>query len=327
MQRRFSILFLITSISFSLLSFASDPIIKPVKDQLKTIIIDAGHGLPDGGAAGKFSHESQLTLDIAMKLGKRLEQVLPDCKIIYTRTNKYLPEGMSDKNKANRYRADMANKNHGDLFIAIHVNSAAERYERRIVGETQQTYYETVGKGKKKKKIKKTRTVPVYKSFKLPCNRKGTETYIWAIDKNDQKMESIGARDNDEMIGEQSDNNVNFFDSPEAKILASLRTKKYFDKSLLMANYVEEEFKKVGRQSDGVKQRNHMGIWVLQATNMPSILVETGFICNEEEEEYLNSEKGQNELSYSMMRAVLRYKQILETGSPLSDTNGVQATK
>ena len=47
---------------------------------------------------------------------------------------------------------------------------------------------------------------------------------------------------------------------------------------------------------------------------MPSILIETGFICNEEEEDYLNSEKGQNEMSYAVMRAVLRYKQSLETG-------------
>ncbi len=318
--------FLYFSIVFSLSSFRTDPKATAQKNPLKTIIIDAGHGLPDGGAPGKYSHESQLTLDIALKLGKRLEQVLPDSKIIYTRTNENLPEGMTDKNKANRYRADMANKNHGDLFISVHVNSAVDRYERRVVGERQETYYVTTGKGKKRKKTKKTRTVPVYKSYKLPCNRKGTETYIWAINKNDQKMESVGSRDADDALGEEADSTENFYDSPEAKILASLRTKKYFDKSLLAANFVEEEFKKVGRQSDGVKQRNYAGIWVLQATNMPSILVETGFICNEEEEEYLNSEKGQNELSYAIMRAVLRYKQVLENETQTAAPENIPAT-
>jgi len=91
-----------------------------------------------------------------------------------------------------------------------------------------------------------------------------------------------------------------------------------------MASFVEEEFRKEGRPSNGVKQRNNQGIWVLQATNMPSILVETGFICNPAEEDYLNSEKGQNEITYAIMRAVLRYKHLIETGSDIiaEDTTG-----
>ncbi|HEX6181985.1 MAG TPA: N-acetylmuramoyl-L-alanine amidase, partial [Chitinophagaceae bacterium] len=83
--------------------------------------------------------------------------------------------------------------------------------------------------------------------------------------------------------------------------------------SAMMASYVEDEFKKVGRLSKGVKQRNHKGIWVLQATGMPSILVETGFITNKEEEEYLVSEEGQNEVTSNIMDALRRYKKDLET--------------
>ena len=315
MLRRFSFLFLCFSLSFSLFSIAADPTKKAQKEQLKTIVIDAGHGLPNSNAEGKYSYESALTLAIGLKIGERLKEVLPECNVLYTRTDENLPNGLTDKNKANRYRAQFANDNKGDLFISVHVNSMEERYERRIEGHRQETYYVKVGKGKKKKKVAKTRTVPIYKSYKLPCNRQGTETYIWAINKNDQKMQSIGSREDDaEVTGEVGDSTFNFFDSPEAKILASLRTKQFFDKSLMVANLVEDEFKKVGRPSYGVKQRNNEGIWVLQATNMPSILIETGFICNEEEENYLNSEKGQNEMSYAVMRAVLRYKQSLETG-------------
>jgi N-acetylmuramoyl-L-alanine amidase len=282
------------------------------KSTLKTIIIDAGHGLPDPGAQGKFSTESQITVAIALKVGERLQQVLPDCKIIYTRTDQNLPLGMTDRNKANRYRAEMANENKGDLFIAIHVNSLREKYEKRIEGYRDETYYVYTGKGKSRKKITKTRTVPIYKSYKLSCGATGTETYIWAVNKYDQKQQSVERKEADDMFGEESDSTYNYFDSPEAKIYASLRTKKYFDQSMMVATFVEEEFKKQGRPSYGVKQRNNEGIWVLQATNMPSILVETGFICTPEEEEYLNSEKGQNEVSYAIMRAVLRYKQAID---------------
>ena len=302
-----------------LTSFTETPGVKkdppPKKEVLKTIIIDAGHGLPDGGAYGKYSNEAQITLAVALKLADRLKEVLPNTKVLLTRTDENLPAGHTDKDNANRYRAQYANDNHGDLFIAIHVNSMEERYTRRIDGYREESYTVTVGKGRKKRKVQKTRSVPIYKSYKLPCGRKGTETYIWAVNKYDQKQKSVGSRDDDEQFSEKGDSSLFYYDSPEAKILASLRTKKFFDQSLTVANLVEEEFKKVGRPSFGVKQRNHLGIWVLQATNMPSILVETGFICDPEEEDYLNSEKGQNEITYSIMRSVLRYKQFLETGS------------
>lgn len=73
----------------------------PSKPVLKTIIIDAGHGLPDPGALGESSSEAAVTLAVALKLGKMLEEALPDCKIIYTRTTAGLPGGLRDKNEAN----------------------------------------------------------------------------------------------------------------------------------------------------------------------------------------------------------------------------------
>jgi N-acetylmuramoyl-L-alanine amidase len=45
---------------------------------------------------------------------------------------------------------------------------------------------------------------------------------------------------------------------------------------------------------------------------MPAILIETGFINNPEDEEYLNSERGQKELAKAITKAVLRYKSQFE---------------
>ena len=320
MLKRVTVLTLPIFILSILISFKSAAQILKNRQPLKTIVIDAGHGLPNSNARGIYSYESALTLAMSLKIGERLKEVLPDCNIVYTRTDENLPDGLKDVTQANRYRARFANDNHGDLFISIHVNSMEDRYQRKIEGYKTQSYTVTVGKGRKKRKVNKTRTVPVYKSYKLPCSRVGTETYIWAVNKYDQKQQSVQNRNEEDDFSE-NDSSGNFAESPDAKILASLRTKKYFDQSLAIATFVEEEFKKEGRNSYGVKQRNSQGIWVLQATNMPSILIETGFICNREEEDYLNSEKGQNEISYAVMRAVLRYKQLLETGSaPVSET-------
>ncbi len=271
---------------------------------IRTIIIDAGHGGSDIGARGSNTNEATVTLQLALQLRDRLQQVLPDVKIILTRDNEELPGGVSDHNEANRIRARIANENKGDLFISIHCNSAQTRYKSTIVGYKTETYY--TGKGKKRKK--RTRQVPVYHREPLGCAVHGTETYIWAINKNDIKRKYANATA--EEFGEQS-GVTQEDDDPIAQIQASLRTKQFFDRSLRIAELVEEEFVKQGRRSLGVKQRNHTGIWVLQATAMPSILVETGFICNDEEETYMMSEKGQQEITYAIMRAVLRYKEFL----------------
>ncbi len=74
---------------------------------------------------------------------------------------------------------------------------------------------------------------------------------------------------------------------------------------------VEEEFVGIGRFSRGVKQRQK-GIWVLQATAMPSILIELGFLSNETEESFLMSNQGQQTMAESIVKAINRYKELVE---------------
>jgi len=99
--------------------------------------------------------------------------------------------------------------------------------------------------------------------------------------------------------------------SPEFIALALLKTKQFFKRSATLAGFVENEFTKAGRTSSGQQQRQ-VGIWVLQATAMPSVLVETGFITNREEEDYLNSKEGQQEISKCVTDAVKNYIDWLE---------------
>jgi N-acetylmuramoyl-L-alanine amidase len=88
----------------------------------------------------------------------------------------------------------------------------------------------------------------------------------------------------------------------------------YFRKSLNLADIVEKGFQAQGRTyRGGVKQRNDKGIWVLQATGMPSILVEIGFVSNPEEEKYINSDRGQQEIVDNLVNAFRTYKEKLES--------------
>ncbi|MCU7693415.1 N-acetylmuramoyl-L-alanine amidase [Haoranjiania flava] len=280
------------------------------KAGIKTIIVDAGHGMPDPGAQGSFSNEADINLGIAMKLGEKLKKALPDCKILYTRTSRNLPNGLQNKDAANRWRAQFANDNKGDLYISIHVNDVAARYGRRVIGTREENYTTYTGKGKKRKKITGTRTVNVYESYRLPCATRGTQTYVWSAAKNDEKKGYI----NQEMSREYDMDTTFSMDEQEAKILASIYLKKYMNRSRALAELVEEEFRAKGLPSAGGAMQFNRGIKVLGATAMPSILVETGYICNPADEQYLNSTSGQDTIADAIMNAVVIYKKNVEAG-------------
>ena len=85
---------------------------------------------------------------------------------------------------------------------------------------------------------------------------------------------------------------------------------KYRKQSIHLANLINNEFVETdGRRSEGVREQ---GVFVLCHSAMPSVLVETGYINNPDDEDYLNSEKGQNEIVASIVRALKNYKDEVE---------------
>lgn len=82
-----------------------------------TIVIDAGHGGKDTGALGIRCQEKTINLNVALELGRLIEQNCQDVKVIYTRKTDVFVE-LNE-------RARIANRNKADLFISIHTNSTA----------------------------------------------------------------------------------------------------------------------------------------------------------------------------------------------------------
>jgi N-acetylmuramoyl-L-alanine amidase len=153
------------------------------KKVLRTIIIDPGHGGLDQGAKGAYSTEADVSLTVSLKLGKAIEEEFPDTKVIFTRTTDILPGNKTNKTDALRYRADLANSSKGDLFIAVHCNAAPPIRHSQVTG------YRTVTTKKKKKKT--TKKIPIYRYWYTPNPAEGTETYIWALSKSDDKVNSV----------------------------------------------------------------------------------------------------------------------------------------
>lgn len=262
------------------------------KQGVKRIVIDAGHGGSDFGASGKYSHEKDVSLAVALKLEEAIKKEMPDVEVYQTRTTDIFDNPKVKANKANAAK--------GDLFVSIHCNFTGGTRHSEIVG------YKTV-KYKKGKKVR-TKEMPLYKTYTTPSVAKGTETFIWGVGKNDEKERALREFDDDATMTDE----YKKMNDPEEIAMISLKMSQYAERSRNLAFSVQNEFVKVGRVSREAKQRP-VGIWVLQAVAMPAILVELGFISNPEEEDYLNSEKGQKELSDCISRAVKYYKTTIES--------------
>jgi N-acetylmuramoyl-L-alanine amidase len=97
--------------------------------KINRIVIDAGHGGYDTGTIGPMGlMEKDLCLDVALRLGKLIEQKLPGAEVVYTRSDDtFIP--LEDRTR-------IANEAKADLFVSIHANSSPDHATRGV-----ETYY------------------------------------------------------------------------------------------------------------------------------------------------------------------------------------------
>ncbi|HEY5687500.1 MAG TPA: N-acetylmuramoyl-L-alanine amidase [Yeosuana sp.] len=140
----------------------------------------------------------------------------------------------------------------------------------------------------------------------------GAETYVLGIHRNKTNFDVAKAENEVIYLEEDYEKKYAGFNpnSPEAVIGLTLAQEEYLDQSIQLASLIQHQFtNKLKRKDRGVKQA---GFIVLHQTVMPSVLIETGFITNNSEGAYLNSRKGQNEISNSISVAITNYKKSLD---------------
>ena len=232
---------------------------------IKTIVIDPGHGGKDSGTLGtkRFKiYEKHVALAVSLKLGNYIAEEFPDVKIIYTRNTDVFLE-LNE-------RTEIANKSNADLFISIHCDG-----------------------------------------FTNP-KPSGASVFVMGMSKLKANMD-VAMRENSAIYLEDNyQQKYDGFDpkSAESYIVFSLMQNTYLNQSLQIAEEVESEFSnRANRKSRGVKQAP---FYVISRTNMPSILVECGFLTNPKEEEFLHSDIGQDYIASAIFRAFRSYKQNIE---------------
>lgn len=185
--------------------------------RLRTVVIDAGHGGHDPGAINKNSKlsEKAINLDLALRLGALIEKECPDVKVIYTRK--------TDKFVELAERGNIANRNHADLFISIHVNSA-----KSTAAAGTETFVMGTDKSSSNMEV---------------CKRENSVILL----EDDYSTTYEGFDPN----------------NPESYIIFNLMQNAHFEQSIAFAALVQQQFIQNGpiRKSRGVRQAPLMVLW------------------------------------------------------------------
>jgi N-acetylmuramoyl-L-alanine amidase len=149
----------------------------------------------------------------------------------------------------------------------------------------------------------------------------GAETYVLGLHRT-ESQQKIAERENSTIYLE-ADGGEKYKDfdlSPDALIARQLQLAIFLDQSISFASKLQGEFRKLGRSDRGVKQA---GFLVLYKTTMPSVLIESGFLTNPEEERFLSDTLSQTKMADAMFVAFQKYKNELEG---VDEMKGVKPT-
>jgi len=151
----------------------------------------------------------------------------------------------------------------------------------------------------------------------------GTETFVMGNTKTESNLKAAQRENAVILLEDNYEERYENFDpnSPESIIAMTVIQSSYQHHSINFAEKVQQQFReRVGRKDRGVKMAPFL---VLHQTTMPSVLIETGFLTNPNEEKFLMSEIGQDYMASAIYRAFKEYKKELEskTGSMVSEYN------
>jgi N-acetylmuramoyl-L-alanine amidase len=139
----------------------------------------------------------------------------------------------------------------------------------------------------------------------------GTETFVMGLSRSAANLE-VAKKENSVILLENNyQEKYNGFDpnKPESLIGMKLLQEEYLNQSIDLASKIENNFVVNNkRHSRGVKQSP---LWVLDASYMPGVLIELGFLSNKNESQYMNSENGKNEMAQAIAKAIVSYKKDL----------------
>lgn len=136
----------------------------------------------------------------------------------------------------------------------------------------------------------------------------GSETYVMGMSRTDMNFEVSKTENSVIFLEDNYEKTYKGFDpnKPETLIGLQIVQESNLTSSIDLANKIQHNFSKsLTIKSRGIKQEP---LWVLDATTMPGVLIEIGFISNKSDVSILESEEGQNDIAKAIANAIISYK-------------------
>lgn len=136
----------------------------------------------------------------------------------------------------------------------------------------------------------------------------GAGTFVMGLSKSDKNLNTAKKENEVIFLEENYQERYKGFDpsSPESLIGLTLLQEEYLDQSIRLAGMIQKNLvQNLKRKDRSVRQDV---FWVLHHSYMPSVLIELGFLTNNNEGPYLNSKKGRKEMASEIARSILEYK-------------------
>lgn len=241
-----------------------------------TVVIDPGHGGGDAGTPHRKQKQDEKTiaLNVALKLGKLIEQNYKDVKVVYTRkTDIYpsLPE-----------RTQIAKKAKGDLFISIHVNAASDASARGF-----ETYVFGVSGDKSKSADEKKRLQERMEDERENLDINGKMVNFDTDIDIETKILCQAQREKHNKQSLEVANDIH------QAIISGLKKTSY-------AKSINDR---------GIRPKN---LFVLCYSPMPAILLELGYMSNQAEEKFITTDEAQTCFAKSIYNGFRTYKSAWE---------------
>lgn len=137
----------------------------------------------------------------------------------------------------------------------------------------------------------------------------GSSTFVMGLHKSKESLR-VAMKENASIYLEENQDKYAGINDPDMLMIESRKQSVHLDNSLLLSSFVQDQFRdRVGRVDRKVKQA---GFWVISHNTMPSVLIELGFLTNHKEEDFLNTERGQDLMASAIFRAIRDYKVKIE---------------
>jgi N-acetylmuramoyl-L-alanine amidase len=156
---------------------------------------------------------------------------------------------------------------------------------------------------------------------------KGTETYVLGLHRTEDNL-NVAKRENSVILREKDyTTRYEGFDPnlSESYIMFELIQNTHIDQSVAFAGILQESFHNHAQRAN--RDVRQAGFLVLRETAMPAVLIETGYLSNQSEANYLMTDDGRTALAYSIFKSFKLYKEKFDSRLTITPVESIKEKK